>query len=413
MINNYIQSDDLTNSHPLENNEDSSQCTQTPGCARTEKVEQYFLRGNDLSSSDRTIPKKNLSQEYDELQEECDDTKTILDQGTVLSSPFQPPAEYVIRKVSKLLPTGYSPRPVRALELLISEKDLFMPCPKKPDLYYDKAIMGMIYAQDIEKFRQFLKQGLPLQIANEYGDTLLHIACRYVHLQVVQFLIEEASLSVWVHDERGQTPLHCLCHSTDPAVWDVVDFLLLYHQEGEVANLFLVQDEQGFMPLDYAPRETWSIWVKYLRRKGLASFTPTRPCFYHMPLSPILLQTNNDTTDVATHQTIVETVVQVNRFLATYALEKRKEAKKRRKSGNASSLTLEIKAKQLKKTLCQAILKKIETNSSISNDEIRSFQQIMTLPLDKLYDEFQTQRDIVRSESHRDLSKTFQEKACM
>lgn len=399
MIRDYIpQSNDLTNKCPLQNHESSTETSkvlQSPGCARVEKFEQHFLK--EASNSDRTtIVKKSLS-----WDDGYGDTSICArgDQGTVLSSPFQPPAAYIIRKVSKLLYTGYSPRPIRAMEI---SGYLFVPCPKKPDLYYDKVIVSMIYSQDIDKLRQFHKQGLPFQISNECGDTLLHIACRYVKLNVVKFLVNEASVSLWVHDERGQTPLHCLCYSTDPVVFEAVDFIL-----SQDVDLLFVADEEGFLPLDYAPRETWSQWVKFLRRKGLANFTPTRPCFFHMPPSILLASDNTPAAAAAASATaILHIVVEANRYLAEYAVEKKKE-KKRRKSGNASFITLEIKAKQLKKTLCIAILKKIDSNGSqISKEEIHSFEQILTLPLDKLYDEFQTQRHIVRTESRRTFLNT-------
>mmetsp|Transcript_4525 Transcript_4525/g.7012 ORF Transcript_4525/g.7012 Transcript_4525/m.7012 type:complete len:427 (-) Transcript_4525:56-1336(-) len=406
MIRNDLSSNNLSNTtYPQEGKNYKllrakllRQHQQSPGCARSEKVNQYNI-SKSSSASDRTVIMKNLSSDEELRDDEtkissCGNLLKQRENETVVSSPFQPPAAYVIRKVNKLLPLGYSLCPRRAVELPF----LFnASCLKKPDLYYDKAITGMIYSEDVDSLRKFHQQGLPLHlICNEYGDTLLHIACRYVNLRVVQFLVEEAGASAWVHDARGQTPLHCACHSTDPMVLELMDFVL--NAQEDHANLLFIQDEEGLLPLDYAPREIWSTWVKFFRRKGLAPLAPTQSYFYYMPSG---IHTTKDDKE------ILDVLVQVNRFLALYASDKKKELKqlRRKSTGNASAaaITMEMRYKRLKKKLCQAILNKIQTLSRIRQEEIRSFQQILTLPLDQLYDEFQNQRDLVRSESQRDL----------
>lgn len=58
------------------------------------------------------------------------------------------------------------------------------------------------------------------------------------------------------------------------------------------------------------------------------------------------------------------------------------------------------KAMVLKKSLSNTILKKITNEcSQLSTEEIKLFRKIITMPLEKLYNEFQTQIDISSEET--------------
>jgi len=56
------------------------------------------------------------------------------------------------------------------------------------------------------------------------GETLLHVASRYGHLDVVQYMVEQKGALVHILDDFGCTPLHCAAKGGS---WPVFEYLLL------------------------------------------------------------------------------------------------------------------------------------------------------------------------------------------
>ena len=180
------------------------------------------------------------------------------------------PAAYLMQALGRMTPEGCAPRSVMALE----SRDLFHQCTQMQMEYYDRDAIEAIHNRDIETLRVWHAKGRPLQTSSPFGDTLLHIACRRGYLDVVTFLVKEASVSLWVQDEQGRTPLHVGCHSSEP--WfDLVDFIVQ-----QDPDLLFVADARGSMPLDYAPRESWADWIAFLNKKELRSVMPRRQVFF-------------------------------------------------------------------------------------------------------------------------------------
>jgi ankyrin repeat protein len=109
---------------------------------------------------------------------------------------------------------------------------------------------------------------------NRFGESILHIACRRGHLEMVKFLVGEVGLSVTeIRDDYKRTPLHD-AFWTSTASPDVVDYLL---QQPHVTELLLCKDQRGFTPLDYSRGEDRGKWLRFLweRRDELR---PTLDC---------------------------------------------------------------------------------------------------------------------------------------
>ena len=190
--------------------------------------------------------------------------------STLSDSGRQSPAAYLMQALGRMTPEGCAPRSIMGLE----NRDLFHKCTPEQMDHYDNDALEAIRNKDIDTLRAWHAEGRPLQTSSPFGDTLLHIACRRGHLDVVTFLVKEASVSLWVQDEQGRTPLHFGCHSSGP--WfDLVDFIIQ-----QDPDLLYVADTRGYMPLDYAPRETWGDWIAFLNEKELASVMPRRQVFF-------------------------------------------------------------------------------------------------------------------------------------
>merc|ERR1712161_61972 len=65
---------------------------------------------------------------------------------------------------------------------------------------------------------QPLLQLQDLKARNQFGETLLHLACRMgISRDVLEFLVDEpANVPLNVRDKFGRTPLHNSCMSTVP-----------------------------------------------------------------------------------------------------------------------------------------------------------------------------------------------------
>jgi ankyrin repeat protein len=73
-----------------------------------------------------------------------------------------------------------------------------------------------------------VKQGrATVDVANEQGDTLLHVACRSNHVSIVQYLVEHCHLNVETANSHGETALHAaLVVRSGPGRLDVVRYLV-------------------------------------------------------------------------------------------------------------------------------------------------------------------------------------------
>lgn len=96
---------------------------------------------------------------------------------------------------------------------------------------------------------------------NRFGESILHIACRRGHLDMVQFLVQDVGLSIInIRDDYHRTPLHD-AFWTSKASYDVVDFLL---NQPNVTELLLCKDRRGYTPLDYSRGEDRGKWLRFL-----------------------------------------------------------------------------------------------------------------------------------------------------
>jgi hypothetical protein len=99
---------------------------------------------------------------------------------------------------------------------------------------------------------------------NRFGESILHIACRRGHLEMVKFLIVEAGLScATIRDDYNRTPLHD-AFWTSTANPEIIDFLM---QQPHVTELLLCKDKRGYTPLDYSRGEDREKWLRFLKER--------------------------------------------------------------------------------------------------------------------------------------------------
>uniref|UniRef100_A0A7S2WAD2 Uncharacterized protein n=1 Tax=Eucampia antarctica TaxID=49252 RepID=A0A7S2WAD2_9STRA len=142
------------------------------------------------------------------------------------------------------------------------DDDFFLEHTKDQMNSYDNEVIAAIRTQDIATLREMHADGRDLQCCNRFGESLIHMACRRGFLEVVQFLVLEADVSVQIRDDYGRTPMHDACWGCEP------NFILMDLLIELCPELLLVSDRRGHTPLQYTRREHWKLWSSYLQSQG-------------------------------------------------------------------------------------------------------------------------------------------------
>mmetsp|Transcript_37 Transcript_37/g.94 ORF Transcript_37/g.94 Transcript_37/m.94 type:complete len:811 (+) Transcript_37:190-2622(+) len=132
---------------------------------------------------------------------------------------------------------------------------------KQYDEMYAQEAVDAVRSNDVDTLRQLAADGKNLQCGNRFGETLIHLACRRSHQDVVEFLIKEAGVSIQVRDDFGRTPMHDACWRS------TVDLELMDLLIDSCPELLMLSDKRGHTPLDYARREHWDVLIPYLMEK--------------------------------------------------------------------------------------------------------------------------------------------------
>lgn len=135
--------------------------------------------------------------------------------------------------------------------------DFFVQC---QEMYVQEAV-DAVRSNDVHTLKQLAEAGANFQCGNRFGETLIHLACRRSHRDVVAFLVNEAGVSIKVRDDYGRTPMHDACWRATVDL-DLMDMLI-----DACPELLLLSDKRGHTPLDYARREHWDVIIPFLNER--------------------------------------------------------------------------------------------------------------------------------------------------
>ena len=125
---------------------------------------------------------------------------------------------------------------------------------------YDATIVNAVRSANLDALRAAHKESL--NACNQFGESLLHMACRRGNVDVVRYMVEEAKVNVHVRDDYGRTVLHDATWTARPNK-DVMEVLL----KAVTPEMLLAQDVRGHTPFDYARKEHWAEWVTFLSER--------------------------------------------------------------------------------------------------------------------------------------------------
>jgi hypothetical protein len=142
----------------------------------------------------------------------------------------------------------------------LTDTDFLPPTPEQIEAYSNDAVSA-VRSSDVDSLRELLSAGHSLECCNRFGESLLHVACRRSNAEIVSFLLNEAGVSPRIRDDYGRTPLHDACWRGNPE-YEIVELLLSVEP-----RLAFVKDVRGHKPFQYARREHWGDWRKFLDEK--------------------------------------------------------------------------------------------------------------------------------------------------
>lgn len=138
--------------------------------------------------------------------------------------------------------------------------DFVKPSDEEVDCY-NKAV-GFVRGNDLEQLKGLHEQGHNLDACNRVGESLLMVACRRGHTEMVDFLIRTVQVRIELRDDFGRTLLHDACWRPDPCT-ELMDVLLRVVSP----EWLLAQDVRGHTPFDYTRREHWGVWNDFLKER--------------------------------------------------------------------------------------------------------------------------------------------------
>lgn len=138
--------------------------------------------------------------------------------------------------------------------------------------HYTMEVTTAVRTNDLATLRHLYHNcGAVVDCCNQIGNSLVHVAARRGHTDIVKFLVEEANASVHFIDEYHRTPLHDACWTSTPN-FEIVEILLRY-----APAQALCRDNRGATPFDYARHEHHDQWVQFLRNhKSLLELGATK-----------------------------------------------------------------------------------------------------------------------------------------
>ena len=111
---------------------------------------------------------------------------------------------------------------------------------------------------DVPALRAMYQKGEMLQCCNRFSESIVHTACRRGSAVCIEFLTQEAGVSLRVRDDYGRTALHDSCWTNIP------NFELISLVLKSCPDLLFVADKRGVYPLQYIRKDYHRDWCKYL-----------------------------------------------------------------------------------------------------------------------------------------------------
>uniref|UniRef100_A0A0D2ZTJ1 PGG domain-containing protein n=1 Tax=Brassica oleracea var. oleracea TaxID=109376 RepID=A0A0D2ZTJ1_BRAOL len=140
-------------------------------------------------------------------------------------------------------------------------------------------IFSAMRAGNIEYLERMKSYGTPMAcLKSDLGDSVLHLAAAWGHLELVKSLVSECPSLLLESNGKGQLPLHVAARAGHSAVVEalilsITFFADRFSEEGrEKLNLFVLKDEYGDTPLHLAFKDLYEK-TEYQQRSTKSSLS--------------------------------------------------------------------------------------------------------------------------------------------
>jgi len=125
-------------------------------------------------------------------------------------------------------------------------------------------ILNALRTSNVDQLRSsFLLCQEDLTECNQFGENLLHLACRMgscCSIDVILFLFHIAKVPLNVRDRFGRTPFHHACMSSHPN-FDNLEFVIRHTPR----MVLLFEDDNGKIPFELIPLRCYERWTQFLK----------------------------------------------------------------------------------------------------------------------------------------------------
>lgn len=128
---------------------------------------------------------------------------------------------------------------------------------------YDLETVKAIRGNNLDLLRQLWRSGKSMDACNQFGESILHMACRRGYVKVVEFLLLEVKVRTDRCDDFGRNPFHDALWTPTPN-FDVMNLLIDYANP----SLLLTEDVRGNTPFAYARKDHSEQWISFLEKRG-------------------------------------------------------------------------------------------------------------------------------------------------
>jgi ankyrin repeat protein len=153
---------------------------------------------------------------------------------------------------------GYSLNVKPSSSIKEESKHFFVSATEDEVAAYTTEVLTVVRSNDLQTLKQMHSTGQAnLKCTNQFGESLLHLACRRGFHDMVTLLLDN-DVPVRITDDCGRNPLHDVCWNPTP---QLAICRMLFERD---PVLFFISDSRGFTPFDYARAEHFLSWKKFL-----------------------------------------------------------------------------------------------------------------------------------------------------
>ena len=124
---------------------------------------------------------------------------------------------------------------------------------------YTITVVTACRSNDLDALKKLhTEDGQTMNCFNRFGESLLTMACRRGFESIVEYLLGPGGVDIRIADDSGRTVVHDACWHPSPQL-KICEWIIRRDP-----SLFLIADNRGCTPFQYARPQHWGIWRQFL-----------------------------------------------------------------------------------------------------------------------------------------------------